>query len=126
MLNSIAYSIHNIFKKERKKMEKKELIRLKRRLKTLHGQLEKIGPVMRGSVVVIGANRKKQPYFSLNKNKKTKLIYLGKKREKEARKYSNNYKKLKNIIEEMTDINMILLKEKYKTKRIKPLRTYDC
>lgn len=46
---------------------------------------------MRGSVMVIGT-RNKQPYFSLNKNKKTHLIYLGKKREVKAREYSQNYR----------------------------------
>ena len=67
--------------------------RMKRRLKILHRQLGKLGPVMRGSVVIIGT-RNKQLYFSLNKNKKTQLIYLGKKREDKAREYSQNYKKL--------------------------------
>lgn len=65
---------------------------------------------MRGSVVIIGT-KNKQPYFSLNKNKKTKIIYLGKNREERAREYSDNYKKLIEIVEEMTEINMILLKE---------------
>jgi len=65
---------------------------------------------MRGSVVVIGT-RNKQPYFSLNKNKKTQLIYLGKKRQDKAREYSQNYKRLLEIVEEMTIINMELLKE---------------
>ncbi|MEK0352820.1 MAG: hypothetical protein QQN57_08050, partial [Nitrosopumilus sp.] len=55
--------------------------------------------------------RNKQPYFSLNKNKKTRLIYLGRKRENKARQYSHNYKKLLDIVEEMTIINMTLLKE---------------
>ncbi len=91
-------------------MGKKELTKMKRRVKTLQSQLGKIGPVMRGSIVVIGT-RNKQPYFSLNKNKKTRLIYLGKKREAKARKYSRNYKKLLEIVEEMTIINMTLLKE---------------
>jgi len=36
---------------------------------------------------------------------------LGKKRENKARKYSENYKKLLEIVEEMTIINMALLKE---------------
>ena len=83
---------------------------MKRRIKTLQNQLGKLGPLMRGSVVVIGT-RNKQPYFSLNKNKKTRLIYLGKKREDKAREYSQNYKKLLEIVEEMTIINMELLKE---------------
>ncbi len=91
-------------------MDKKELTKLNRRIKTLQNQLGKLGPVMRGSVVIIGT-RNKQPYFSLNKNKKTQLIYLGKKREDKAREYSQNYKKLLEIVEEMTIINMTLLKE---------------
>jgi hypothetical protein len=65
---------------------------------------------MRGSVVVIGT-RNKQSYFSLNKDKKTHLIYLGKKREERAKEYSANYKKLLAIVEDMTLLNMKLLKE---------------
>ena len=91
-------------------MDKIELAKMKLRIKTLQNQLGKLGPLMRGSVVVIGT-RNKQPYFSLNKNKKTRLIYLGKKREDKAREYSQNYKKLLEIVEEMTIINMELLKE---------------
>ena len=92
------------------KMDRKELAKMNRRVKTLQRQLGKLGPVMRGSVVIIGT-RNKQSYFSLNKNKKTHLIYLGKKREHKAREYSRNYKKLLEIVEEMTIINMTLLKE---------------
>ena len=90
-------------------MDKKKVSRMKRRVATLQRQLGALGPVMRGSVVVIGT-RNKQPYFSLNKDKKTKLIYLGKKREKRAKEYSANYKKLLEIVEEMTILNMELLK----------------
>ena len=90
-------------------MDKKNLARMKRRVTTLRKQLGNLGPVMRGSVVVIGT-RNKQPYFSLNKDKKTKLIYLGKKREERAKEYSANYKRLLEIVEEMTILNMELLK----------------
>ena len=90
-------------------MAKKEVVRMKRRVTTLQRQLGTLGPVMRGSVVIIGT-RNKQPYFSLNKDKKTKLIYLGKKREERAKEYSANYKKLLEIVEEMTILNMELLK----------------
>ena len=93
-------------------MEKREPAKMRRRLKALHKELGELGPVMRGSVVVIGT-RNKQPYFSLNKNKKTQLIYLGKKREDRARQYSANYKRLREIVEEMTQLNMALLKENY-------------
>ena len=91
-------------------MAKREIAVMKKRMATLRRQLEAVGPVMRGSVVVIGT-RNKQPYFSLNKDKKTRLIYLGKKREALARQYSENHKKLLAIVEEMTIINMKLLKE---------------
>ena len=79
-------------------MDKKDLTRMKRRVRTLQKQLGNLGPVMRGSVVVIGT-RNKQSYFSLNNDKKTKLIYLGKKRDTRAKEYSANYKKLVEIAE---------------------------
>ncbi len=91
-------------------MDKKDLTKMKRRVRMLQKQLGNLGPVMRGSVVVIGT-RNKQPYFSLNKDKKTKLIYLGKKRETRAKEYSANYKRFLEIVEEMTILNMELLKE---------------
>ena len=90
-------------------MEKSEIQELKKRLKTLRKEMTGLGPVMRGSVVVIGT-RNKQPYFSLNKDKKTRLIYLGRKREPTAREYSANYKRMLEIVDEMTLINMELLK----------------
>jgi hypothetical protein len=98
-------------------MEKKELMNLKRRLKRLQAQLAELGPVMRGSVVVIGT-RNKQPYFSVNMNKKTKLIYLGKKREAQASEYVANYKKMQEIAEKMTEINIILLKKDYVKRKL--------
>jgi len=91
-------------------MEKRELGKIKRRVKTLQKRMAQLGPVMRGSVVVIGT-RNKQSYFSLNTNRKTKLIYLGKKKQARVKEYSDNYRKLRAIVEEMTMINMTLLKE---------------
>jgi hypothetical protein len=93
-----------------KRMNKEIEIKMKRRLKYLEKKLGSLGSVMRGSLVVIGT-KNKQPYFSLNKNKKTKLIYLGEKREAVAKGLSDNYKNLCKIVEEMTEINMELLKE---------------
>ena len=72
--------------------------------------LTELGPVMRGSVVLIGIHNK-QYYFSLNKDKKTHIIYLGKKRVDQAKVYLDNYKKLLEISEEMTILIMKLLKE---------------
>jgi len=91
-------------------MEAQQRATISRRLATLHRQLARLGPLMRGSVVIIGT-RNKQPYFSLNKDKKTRLIYLGKKREARAREYSANYQQLLAIVEEMTLLNMQLLKD---------------
>ena len=80
-----------------------------RTVRKLQEELGRLGPVMRGSVVVIGT-RNKQPYFSLNKDKRTRLIYLGQKRVALARAYSKNYKRLLAIVEEMTILNMELIK----------------
>jgi small-conductance mechanosensitive channel len=91
-------------------MDKREIAKMKKRVRTLQRQLAALGPVMRGSVVLIGT-RNKQNYFSLNKDKKTHLIYLGIKRVERAREYSANYKKLLEIVEEMTILNMKLIKE---------------
>ncbi len=91
-------------------MDKRKIEKMKRRVKVLQGQLAKLGPLMRGSVVLIGT-RNKQFYFSLNKDKKTHLIYLGKKRVDLAREFSDNYQKLLEMVEEMTMLNMQLIKE---------------
>ena len=91
-------------------MDKKKLDKMKRRVKSLRRQLGELGPLMRGSVVRIGT-KNKQYYFSLNKDKKTKLIYLGDKRVERARQYSENYKMLLQIIEEMTILNMEIIKQ---------------
>jgi len=52
----------------------------------------------------------KQYYFPLNKGKKLILFIWGK-RVDHAKEYSDNYKKLIEIIEEMTILNMKLLKD---------------
>jgi hypothetical protein len=93
-------------------MNKPEILKLRRSLKSLQKKLGDLGPVMRGSVVMLGPkNKSKRICFSLNKDGKTKMMYLGKKREDKAKEYSQNYKKLLGIVEEMTLINMTLLKE---------------
>jgi hypothetical protein len=105
---TMLYSIAMIKSgKERPTMNRQQ--QAKRRVRTLLTQMGRLGPFMRGTVVVIGT-RNKQPYFSLNKDKKTRLIYLGTKREAHARRLSSTYKKLLDIIEEMTILNMELLK----------------
>jgi hypothetical protein len=91
-------------------METKKMKEIRRKIRVLHKEMSKVGPVMRGTVVVIGT-RNKQPYFSLNKDKRTRLIYLGRRKEGLAREYSENYRRLLNLVEEMTILNMEFLKE---------------
>jgi len=86
-----------------------KVVTMQQRVQKLQEAMGNLGPVMRGSVVVIGT-RNKQPYFSLNKDKRTRLIYLGQKRVALARAYSQNYKQLLAIVEEMTILNMELIK----------------
>lgn len=90
-------------------MTKADIAAAKRRLKALERALQGCTPLMRGSIVSNGV-KNKQPYFSLNKDKRTHLIYLGEARLPNAKIMSDNYKRLLEIIEEMTTINMILLK----------------
>jgi len=90
-------------------MTKAEIGKARRRLQQLHKRLAELGPVMRGTVVHIGT-RNKQFYFSVNKDKKTRLIYLGNQREPLARRMSENYKELLALVQEMTARNMELLK----------------
>jgi hypothetical protein len=98
---------------QRRKIEKNIL-----RLRELHRELAYLGPLMRGSVVVQGSPNR--VLFSLNKNGKTFLLYLGKSREAMARQYSKNYKRLLEIIEEMTILNMELLKDHVPMEKILP------
>ena len=104
--------------------EKSKIIKLKRKMLNLQNRLKKIGPVMRGSIVLLKVNcgnrqcrcykqkNAKHPalYFSVNMDKKTKLIYLGKGKLNLAKQYNNNYLKLWDIINEMTLINLKLFK----------------
>lgn len=92
-------------------MKEKSTSTLERKLIHLKGKMFSLFPIMRGSVVVIGT-KNKQSHFSLNKNKKTNLIYLGKSREAAAKKCSANYKKMMQIVDEITLINMELLKRR--------------
>jgi len=94
---------------KKKEMTKPDIAESKRRLRALEKQLGKLAPLMRGSIVTNGAKHP-QSYFSLNKDKRTYLIYLGEGRLEKAKLLSTNYKRLLEIVEEMTILNMNLLK----------------
>ncbi len=56
-------------------------------------------------------------YLSITRNGKTKLFYLPPKSVKQAKKMSQNYKKLKSIIEKFSQINYENLKKDNLTRR---------
>ena len=109
-------------------MDNKNRNRLKRRRCALRNKMVALGPLMRGSVVELRTTcgnpncrcargrKHKKLYYSLSTKGKTKLVYLGKQREKLARQYAGNYKELLDIVEEMTIINVELLKGKTPSK----------
>jgi hypothetical protein len=66
---------------------------------------------MRGSITYMGI-KNKQPYFSLNLKGKTKVIYIGSRRAKIAKKHVENYKKAITLIDQITLIQMQILKNK--------------
>ncbi len=88
--------------------------KLERELRGLHEELRLLGPIMRGSVTSMG-RKNKQPYFSVKMRGKTKSIYLGNRRAEIAREYIINYRKLLEIVDKMTEVNMKIL-QNIKTK----------
>ena len=103
-------------------MDKELGEKLARRIAELQKQITQLGPVMRGSVVKLAnkcgnsncrcaqGQKHQQLYFSVSKKGRTKLMFLGESKVQKARKYSDNYKTMMAILEEMTDINMQLLR----------------
>jgi hypothetical protein len=105
-------------------MEKKTIAGMRRRIRVLHERLSTLGPLMRGTVVLLGstcgnprcrcARGEKHPqyYFSVNIDRKTKTMYLRKEIRRKAEEYVTNYKQLWDIVEEMTLLNFELLKSR--------------
>jgi len=83
---------------------------ISKRLATIQRKIQNMGPVMRGSVTIMGT-RHKQPYFSASIKGRTRLIYLGNERAKAARRYVHNYRDLAALVEEMT----LLYMEQFRT-----------
>ena len=90
-------------------MTKPSLGKIRERLAAVQAEIQTIGPVMRGSVTVMGT-RHKQPYFSVSLKGRTQLIYLGEQRAEIARQYVANHRRLSELIDEMTLLHMRLLK----------------
>lgn len=82
---------------------------LQKRLKIIKKQMGELFPMMRGSVVNIGM-KNKQPKYSLNIEGKTKLMYLGDKKQGIAKMWIDNYRQHMKLIDEMTLINMEIIR----------------
>ncbi len=87
----------------------KSLAALNNRLKVLQLRIGTLFPLMRGSVVRIGT-KGKHPTYSLNLKGKTRIVYLGKAKEPMVKTWIGNYRKLQQIIDEMTLINIKVVK----------------
>ncbi len=90
-------------------MDSLKIKELKHKLKELEKKYKKKYPLMGGSITHMGT-KNKQPYFSISLKGKTKVIYLGDKRAKVAQKYVDNYKASEELVNEMTLIQMEILK----------------
>ena len=89
--------------------KEKETIWLKKHLKQLEKETKSLFPLMRGSVVNTGM-KDKQPKYSLSMKGKRKFVYLGINREPIARKYVENYQKFEEVVNQMTLINIELIR----------------
>jgi len=104
---------------------KKTVENLEMEIGSIQKKLKELGPVMRGSVIELKNKcgnkncvcargmKHRQIYFSMNLGGRTKMMFLGNKRKPEADVYSGNYKRMMELVDEMTLANMRLLKEKY-------------
>lgn len=90
-------------------MSANERRKIERKISSLQKEIRNIGPLMRGSVTLMG-KRNKQPYFSVGIQKQTRVIYLGDKRAEKASEYVRNYRRMLEIVDEMTILNMELFK----------------
>jgi len=90
-------------------MTQEEIAEAKKKLAILTAEFTKLTPLMRGSIVSNG-RRHPQPYFSLTKDHRTYGMYLGERRLPATIKMTANYARVMEIIDEMTLINMALLK----------------
>src|SRR4030042_2484274 len=99
----------------------KDLAVLIKERRSLRKSLVKICPILRGSVVTLGvkcgnpnckcAQGKTHPsvYFSISKQGRTKIVYLGKGVQAQAEQWVANYAKQKEIVDQLTEVNLEIL-----------------
>ena len=83
---------------------------LEKRLNKLRDQAVNCFPLLKGSVTIVGG-KQQQPRFSWKTEKgKRRSLYLGVNKEPIAKKYHANYLRLSQIINEVSEINIELLR----------------
>lgn len=105
-------------------MDEQQRRRLERERVLLLRRLASIGDFARGSVVLMKrkctypgcrrcASGQRHPTWVLtvSRNGKTKTVYLGKKRLAQAQRLVRNYRTLTEMIEQIADVNLQLLRE---------------
>ena len=108
-------------------MSERERLRAKSR--RLRSEMRKLGPMIKGSVIFREMRCGKpsckcirgEPHLYLcviyKEKGKSKTVYVDKKRQAEALIYSRNYKKFKALLEEHSQLNLVLLKSEKRTKK---------
>ena len=114
-------------------MSKRKLEELHNQRKTLRQKLNSLGPLVRGAVVesarICGkpnckcqrGEKHKSNYFTSSVHSKSLRFYLPPQVVKEITAWCNNYKELKNIVEELSEINIEILRRKIRS--LRALRT---
>ena len=100
-------------------MREKDLVKRRRKIT---GQMPKIEECIRGSLVVMRRScgklncrcqkgqKHQSIYLSQSCNGKIKMLYLPQKTEAKAHQYVKNYRKIRSILNSLSDINIKLLK----------------
>ena len=86
-------------------------VALMKKLEKLELQVHQCFPLVKGCITIVGGNNK-SPKFSYKKNGKSFSMHLGFNREPMARKYLDNHTKLSGIVNQMTEINLEIMKRK--------------
>jgi len=102
---------------------------LKRR-KQMRNKMNNLGPILQGSVTTVAVRcgnpncrctrgqRHRSICLSYSRQGKTQMFYLGHKLAPKAQEWVDNYRQLRRIVQELSDINIaVLKKEREKTGR---------
>ncbi|MBP7652498.1 hypothetical protein KA977_03685, partial [Candidatus Dependentiae bacterium] len=101
----------------------KNVSKLQKKQQDLLEEIRNIGNLCRRTVVLLkqtctnkncskckSGEKHPQFYLTQSKNSKSKLTFLGNKNEKSFREWTENHKKIKQLIDDISDVNLILLK----------------